>query len=88
MDAPILFDMMFGILVLLGGFTLRRIFSLADGLSRRVFAVTDQLAAEDRRLHERITTVQTDYVSKKDFDTAVDRIISCINRLESKMDKI
>ena len=76
MEAAVLFDMMFGVMVLLGGFILRRIFSL-----------TDRLASEDRRLHERITVVQTEYVSKKDFDTAVDRIIDCINRLELKMDK-
>ena len=74
MEAPVLFDMMFGGMVLLGGFILRRI-----------FALTDRLAAEDKRLHERITIVQTEYVSKKDFDTAVDRIIDCINRLESKI---
>lgn len=74
MEAPLLFDMMFGCLVLLGGFVLRRIFSL-----------TDRLAAEDRKLHGRITVVQTEYVSKKDFDVAVDRIIDCINRLESKI---
>ena len=76
MEAPILFDMMFGVMVLLGGFILRRI-----------FALTDRLAAEDKRLHERITVVQTEYVSKKDFDTAVDRILDCINRLEMKMAK-
>tara|TARA_R110000850_G_scaffold195055_1_gene321500 strand:- start:211 stop:438 length:228 start_codon:yes stop_codon:yes gene_type:complete len=73
-EAPILFDMMFGVMVLLGGFILRRI-----------FALTDRLASEDRKLHGRITVVQTEYVSKKDFDTAVDRIIDCINRLESKI---
>ena len=77
MEAAVLFDMMFGVMVLLGGFILRRIFSL-----------TDRLASEDRKLHGRITVVQTEYVSKKDFDTAVDRIIDCINRLESKMDKV
>jgi|TARA_R110000824_G_scaffold372981_1_gene563208 hypothetical protein len=76
MEAPMLFDMMFGVMVLLGGFILRRI-----------FALTDRLAAEDKRLHERITIVQTEYVSKKDFDKAVDRIIDCINRLEMKMAK-
>ena len=76
MEAPILFDMMFGVMVLLGGFILRRI-----------FALTDRLAAEDRKLHGRITVVQTEYVSKKDFDTAVDRIIDCINRLEAKIEK-
>ena len=74
MEAPVLFDMMFGVMVLLGGFILRRI-----------FALTDRLASEDRKLHGRITVVQTEYVSKKDFDTAVDRIIDCINRLESKI---
>tara|TARA_R110002051_G_scaffold135291_1_gene208201 strand:+ start:645 stop:872 length:228 start_codon:yes stop_codon:yes gene_type:complete len=73
-EAAILFDMMFGGIILLGGFILRRIFSL-----------TDSLAAEDRKLHGRITVVQTEYVSKKDFDTAVDRIIDCINRLEAKI---
>ena len=60
-----LFDMMFGVMVLLGGFILRRI-----------FALTDRLASEDRKLHGRITVVQTEYVSKKDFDTAVDRGIT------------
>ena len=76
MEAPVLFDMMFGGMVLLGGFILRRI-----------FALTDRLSLEDRKLHERITYVQTEYVSKKDFDVAVDRIIDCINRLEMKMAK-
>ena len=76
MEAAVLFDMMFGVMVLLGGFILRRVFSL-----------TDSLAAEDRKLHGRITVVQTEYVSKKDFDTAVDRIIDCINRLEAKIEK-
>ena len=76
MEAPVLFDMMFGGMVLLGGFILRRI-----------FALTDRLSLEDRKLHERITYVQTEYVSKKDFDIAVDRIIDCINRLESKIEK-
>ena len=74
MEAAVLFDMMFGVMVLLGGFILRRI-----------FALTDRLASEDRKLHGRITVVQTEYVSKKDFDIAVDRIIDCINRLESKI---
>lgn len=76
MEAPILFDMMFGSMILLGGFILRRI-----------FALTDRLSLEDRKLHERITYVQTEYVSKKDFDIAVDRIIDCINRLEVKIGK-
>ena len=76
MESAMLFDVLLAGVVLLVGFILRRIFFL-----------TDRLAAEDRKLHERITVVQTEYVSKKDFDVAVDRIIDCINRLEAKMDK-
>ena len=71
-----LFDVLLVGVVLLTGFILRRIFTLMDKLSN-----------EDKKLHERVTWVQTQYVSKKDFDTAVDRIIDCINRLEMKMDK-
>jgi len=76
MEAAILFDMLLAGVILLTGFILRRIFTLMDKLSN-----------EDKKLHERVTWVQTQYVSKKDFDTAVDRIINCINRLEMKMDK-
>ena len=74
MEAPMLFDVLLAGVVLLTGFILRRIFALMDKLS-----------TEDKKLHERITWVQTQYVSKKDFDTAVDRIIDCINRLEVKI---
>ena len=74
MEAAILFDMLLAGVILLTGFILRRIFTLMDKLSN-----------EDKKLHERITWVQTQYVSKKDFDTAVDRIIDCINRLEVKI---
>ncbi len=76
MEVPILFDVLLAGVILLTGFILRRMFTLIDKLSN-----------EDKKLHERITWVQTQYVSKKDFDTAVDRIIDCINRLEVKMDK-
>ena len=76
MEAPMLFDVLLAGVILLTGFILRRIFTLMDKLSN-----------EDKKLHERITYVQTQYVSKKDFDVAVDRIIDCINRLEMKMDK-
>lgn len=76
MEVPILFDVLLAGVILLTGFILRRMFTLIDKLSN-----------EDNKLHERITWVQTQYVSKKDFDTAVDRIIDCINRLEVKMDK-
>jgi hypothetical protein len=76
MDTTALIDSLLVGVILLVGFILRRIFALMD-----------KLATEDKKLHERVTWVQTQYVSKKDFDTAVDRIIDCINRLEMKMDK-
>ena len=72
----IVFDGLLALVMLLLGFILRRI-----------FAITDRLAAEDRKLLERISKVQTDYVSKVDFERAVTRIIDSINRLESKMDR-
>lgn len=72
----IVFDGLLALVMLLLGFILRRIFS-----------ITDRLAAEDRKLLERISKVQTDYVSKVDFERAVTRIIDSINRLESKMDR-
>ena len=74
MEAAMLFDVLLAGVILLTGFILRRIFTLMDKLSN-----------EDKKLHERVTWVQTQYVSKKDFDTAVDRIIDCINRLEVKI---
>ena len=72
----IVFDGLLALVMLLLGFILRRI-----------FAITERLAAEDRKLLERISKVQTDYVSKVDFERAVTRIIDSINRLESKMDR-
>ena len=62
------------------------VMTLLAFILRRIFAITDRLNAEDRVLHERITNVQTQYVSKHDFDLAVTRIIDCITRLESKID--
>ena len=63
------------------------VMTLLAFILRRIFAITDRLGTEDRVLHERITKVQTHYVSKHDFDLAVTRIIDCITRLESKIDK-
>ena len=75
MDGIIL-DGLLAMIMLLLGFILRRIFS-----------ITDRLAAEDRKLLERISKVQTEYLSKVDFERAVTRIIDSINRLEAKIDK-
>ena len=72
---------------LLGDGLLALVMTLLAFILRRIFAITDRLGTEDRVLHERITKVQTHYVSKHDFDLAVTRIIDCITRLESKIDK-
>ena len=63
------------------------VMTLLAFILRRIFAITDRLGSEDRVLHERITKVQTHYVSKHDFDLAVTRIIDCITRLENKIEK-
>ena len=76
MEASVLLDFAFGLVAVVVGF-----------IVKRIFVITDRLAEADRQLHDRVTKVQTGYVSKADFELAVDRIISCINRLESKMDK-
>ena len=72
----LLFDGLLALVMMLLAFILRRIFS-----------ITDRLAAEDRKLLERISKVQTEYLSKVDFERAVTRIIDSITRLEAKIDK-
>mgnify|MGYP003110678347 FL=1 len=72
----IVLDGLLAMVMLLLGFILRRIFS-----------ITDSLRAEDRKLLERISQVQTEYLSKVDFERAVTRIIESITRLEAKIDK-
>ena len=76
MEASVLLDFAFGLVAVVVGF-----------IVKRIFVITDRLAESDRQLHDRVTKVQTQYVSKADFSEAVDRIIDCINRLESKMER-
>ena len=76
MDTSVLLDFAFGLVTLTVAF-----------IVKRIFVITDRLAEADRQLHSRITDSLMTFVSKSDFATAVDRIIDCINRLESKMDK-
>ena len=76
MESGILLDITFGALCLIASFVLRRIFTLFD-----------RLVVEDKQLHDRITKVQTTYVSKYDFDQAVDRILETLNRVEQRMNE-
>ena len=76
MESGILLDLAFALLAVIASFILRRIFTLFD-----------RLVAEDKQLHDRITKVQTTYVSKYDFDQAVDRILESLNRVEQRMNE-
>lgn len=76
MDLQVVLDMVFGVLMVGLSFILRRFFTLID-----------QLREEDKELHNRITKVQTSYVTKHDFEAAVDRIISHIDRLEERFNR-
>jgi uncharacterized membrane protein YhiD involved in acid resistance len=76
MEPGILVDAGFASLCIVASFVLRRVFTLFD-----------RLVAEDKQLHDRITKVQTTYVSKYDFDQAVDRILESINRVEQRMNE-
>lgn len=76
MEMQMLLNMVFFTLIAIGSFILRRIFHLFD-----------RLVAEDKELHNRITKVQTTYVSKHDFDQAVERILASLDRVESRINR-
>jgi hypothetical protein len=75
-EVEMLLDFAYGLIVVVVGFVVKRI-----------FVITDRLAESDRQLHSRITDAQMSFVSKKDFEVQVERIISAINRLEAKIEK-
>ncbi len=64
---------------------LAALFAVFGIMGRRFWQLIDQLRGEDRVLHDRITKVQTGYVQKADFDTAVDRILNRIDKMEEKL---
>mgnify|MGYP003632725674 CR=1 FL=1 len=76
METSVLLDFAFGAITLTVAFIVKRIFILMD-----------RLQTEDKTLHSRITDAQMSFVSKKDFEVQVERIINAINRLESKMER-
>ena len=66
------------------------IFMLGVGMMmRRFWQLVDNLRDSDMVLHNRITKVQTEtlsmYVQKHDFEQAVDRILSRIDRMEETL---
>jgi predicted ATPase len=73
-----MFDVILGLLMLGTGMMMRRFWQLVDNLRD-----------SDMVLHNRITKVQTEtlsmYVQKHDFEQAVDRILSRIDRMEETL---
>jgi predicted ATPase len=73
-----MFDVILGLLMLGVGMMMRRFWQLVDNLRD-----------SDMVLHNRITKVQTEtlsmYVQKHDFEQAVDRILSRIDRMEETL---
>jgi len=69
-----LIDMLFGVVVILGGWVLKRIFFLLDRLQQ-----------EDKIIHGRLTELATDAVSRQEMLDAIDRVLSRIDKLEERL---
>ena len=78
METGVMLDAVLGLLILGVGMVMRRFWQLVDNLRE-----------SDMILHNRITKVQTEtlsmYVQKQDFEQAVDRILSRIDRMEETL---
>ena len=78
METGVMLDAVLGLLMLGVGMMMRRLWQLVDNLRE-----------SDMILHNRITKVQTEtltmYVQKQDFEQAVDRILSRIDRMEETL---
>ena len=78
METGVMLDAVLGLLILGVGMMMRRFWQLVDNLRE-----------SDMTLHNRITKVQTEtlsmYVQKQDFEQAVDRILSRIDRMEETL---
>ena len=78
METGVMLDAVLGLLILGVGMMMRRFWQLVDNLRE-----------SDMVLHNRITKVQTEtlsmYVQKQDFEQAVDRILSRIDRMEETL---
>ena len=63
-------DMLFGVVVILGGWVLKRIFFLLDRLQQ-----------EDKVIHGRLTELATDAVSRQELQGAIDRVLTRIDQI-------
>jgi hypothetical protein len=66
--------MLLGMMLLITGFVLKRIFYLFDNLMK-----------EDKILHDRITKVATDAVSRTELNGAIDRVLTRIDKMEERL---
>ena len=69
-----LIDMLFGVVVILGGWVLKRIFFLLDRLQQ-----------EDKIIHGRLTELATDAVSRQELQGAIDRVLQRIDKMEERL---
>ncbi len=67
-------DIMFGFLMVVISFMLRRIFILFD-----------KLHEEDKILHNRINDLSTHAVTRVELNGAIDRVISRIEKMEERV---
>jgi hypothetical protein len=74
MDMSVMTDMLFGILMVLFGVTIRRVFQLFD-----------RLQDEDKVLHNRITNIASEAVSRKELNDSIDRVLNRIDKLEERL---
>lgn len=74
MDMSIMTDMLFGVLMVLFGITIRRVFQLFD-----------RLQDEDKILHNRITNLASEAVSRKELHDSIDRVLHRIDKLEERL---
>ena len=74
MDMSVMTDMLFGILMVLFGITIRRVFQLFD-----------RLQDEDKTLHNRITNLASEAVSRKELHDSIDRVLHRIDKLEERL---
>jgi len=69
-----LIDMLFGVVVILGGWVLKRIFFLLDRLQQ-----------EDKIIHGRLTELATDAVSRQELQGSIDRVLQRIDKMEERL---
>ncbi len=73
-DAPMVIDTLLGVLILVMGFVLKRIFQLFDSLIK-----------EDKLLHNRVTELATAAVSRQELQGAIDRVLTRIDKMEERL---